>query len=615
VSTCQNDKLLYIAPPICETGVKDTFEKPRFGIVKKSKDVLAIAFAPNMATLNDHANKTTINTLRSTMGLPKKSYTASFTSDNIPFMKGPDKAIISIAEVETDFVRVNLNNGDSNAYYHPITNCEILFNFKDEPNYRIKDLDSEYYAAAKEAADFAKKSEESAYERKTLGPVYLGVRDPTTDTYFTISYFPEDDIMVANPTKSKDRLNDFLQDRGREKLKVVPDWDVTYDMESSIQYDPDNRTINTFTLPARLKFIEHTADAPTHIHLLISHIVNGCQHTQELLLNWLAYIVQRKDSPRSAWLVHGTQGTGKGILFHSVMKPILEELSVIKPFTDFDDKFNSQLHKSLLVFVDETDLQSSTNASRIMQKFKNLITEKFISIRAMNTDYKEERNRASYMFFSNENVPLNLTEQDRRWHVAPRQETPLNQVIPDMEAFILAIEAEVDTFAQYLLSRPVNDSIARFPERSTAKRSIQTLATTTPELFAKHIKEGNLDFFIDLKPTSILGIHQQSILSTSPLQADFVELVDKIVATAKAGEEFFLPRDDLQTLYKYTTNDKDQKGNRFSHFMKKLNLSVDARGTINSKRVRGIRIIWCASQTELTKMKENIPCLDKSNMN
>lgn len=609
ITTCQNDKLIFIAPPICTGGVIDQFEGPRIQYRSAQKTTITPEIPAGFTAGFEKQLHRKINDLREAKGLVARPYATKVHNSGVEYLKDPDKATITGVKQDGEFIRINLNGGDSWAYYHPTSNAEIIYNFKGEPNYLTKDIAPDYYISARTKALAAKRDLEREEEREYLttkltGQIFLAVRDPTTDTYYTVSYDYDTKELKANPAKSKDRLMDFLKDNDRPQPEFIPDWDVDYFFDTDEAIDVDARKINLFK-PTKYLLAPPTQPSsketcPPTIQRLITHVCGNDTATASQFINWLAYIVQNRETPRTAWLLHGTFGTGKGLLFSEVIKPIFGDAALKKPFTDFDDKFNSQLLQSLLVFVDETDLHSSSNGDRLMQRFKNLITEKEISVRAMRQDYRECYNRTGYIFASNEAIPLNIQLRDRRWHVAPRQDVPLKEVVKDPETFITQIHKELDAFAHFLHSYQVDSSKARFPEDSLAKIALQQLATTTPAMFAENLKQGNLAFFMEFVPTSIV---KKGMKIPSTQELAYMGLIQEIVTQAAQDREMFIPRDDLQTLYMYTTNERLQSTAKFTRMMKGYQVDVDVRRRINSQPTKGAVIKWQATDIDLADYK------------
>ena len=137
ITTCQNDKLLYIAPPSLE-GVEDGFEGERIQYVRKAVTDLPLGFTDFDAEHKPRSAKncsTNCAQPRSSPSVPISSYPIEAAARTSRTAETVD---ITSEKRERGYCYVNINYGDSWGYYHPEGEPEILFNFKGEPNYLLK---------------------------------------------------------------------------------------------------------------------------------------------------------------------------------------------------------------------------------------------------------------------------------------------------------------------------------------------------------------------------------------------------------------------------------------------------------------------------------------------
>lgn len=628
ISTCQNDKLIFITPPLCEDGVEDTFKGSRIQHVSKSKDYIDSKLITDgqesRFEANIDANNSCVERLRQQAGLKRRSLTMRTTKSGLEYLAKPSTSAVTGVKRDGEYVRLNLNGGDSWAYYHPADNAEILFNFKGEPNYLLKELAPDYYHKAAATATDIRRSEAGTHTESyiqeavnTGTAVYMGVRDVASDQYYTVSYFPEADELEAYPVKSKDRINDFLTDKGMSPIEFVPDWNVVYSLESDNAMDYRAKTINLFSAtkflqkpnPYMVSTYPTQADFPT-IYSLIDHVAGHDAEAVKLFINWTAYIVQRRDSPKSAWLFHGTYGTGKGILYSSVLKPIFDAAAVKKPFRDFNDKFNSEIEHSLLVFIDEVHITSDNDST--YQYLKNIISENEVSIRAMRTDFANRRNRTAYILASNEVQPLRIDPGERRLHIPPRQDTPLIQVQNLDINYFKSLESELEAFALFLHQWKVDEQDARIPKLSTAKQQLQEVSTTTQLKFAQAVASGKLDYFMDFVPASLVDNGSASLVFADKLRSDYLSLMIEIIEelpTDKQTHKMIIPRDDLITLYQFSSGaNHQQPPAKFTRMMANMNCEIKPL-KLNGRSVRGMVVEWEYNEVQLADYKRQLYAL------
>ena len=61
----------------------------------------------------------------------------------------------------------------------------------------------------------------------------------------------------------------------------------------------------------------------------------------------------------TAWVLHGVHGTGKGLLIHSILTPLLGTTNVeARRMDQLDNQFTDFMENRLVVFIDEMDIDS-----------------------------------------------------------------------------------------------------------------------------------------------------------------------------------------------------------------------------------------------------------------
>ena len=133
ISVCQNDKLIYIAPPTLGSGVVSTLEGDRMQLVKGSRCKATLTPTAETDDLLRQRENSVLNVLREKAGLESKMFETRSVKGEI-VAKNPDQAQVTGQKEERGFVYLNLNGGDSWGYYYPVTSPDVLFNFKSEPN-------------------------------------------------------------------------------------------------------------------------------------------------------------------------------------------------------------------------------------------------------------------------------------------------------------------------------------------------------------------------------------------------------------------------------------------------------------------------------------------------
>jgi hypothetical protein len=229
-------------------------------------------------------------------------------------------------------------------------------------------------------------------------------------------------------------------------------------------------------------------------------VLGGCDTSFERFMNWLAFIWQTGKRPETAWLLHGTFGTGKGRAAH-VLRKLFGKHYVEVTADGLADKFNEHLATAQIVFLDEvsTDAWDTKKANMIL---KSLIAGAF-SVRAMRTAWNSEvQPYFGLIAAANEFNPVEIQLGDRRWNVPPRQEIPIRQTdwfspeLVDTYNGLLFQDDHLQAFANYLTSYQVDVGKVMVPMDTEAKRFVMNVTQNIQNDIAQALQTGNAEFFV-----------------------------------------------------------------------------------------------------------------------
>lgn len=577
ITTCQNDKLLYIAPPIFGEGITDPCTgDERITLVKSKHRALELDLRglPEQSELRA-LELATINELREQLKLPRRRHYRFNYDSGVEYLDKPNEAEITGIKTERGFVYLNLNGGDSWGYFHPVDNPAFIHNFKGEPVYRTEDLLPSYWAKIR--------SRNESLQPNQSGRVYLAFRDFSTATYWNGVYdSASDSILKLAQAKSESQLRHFMKQHGQPIGDFIPDWDLVFDPSSTKTLDSKRKRINIFS-PSKyfLRATPNTQPDLSHsptIERLINHVVGGEQAVVEHLLNWLAVIVQHKTMTGTAWVLHGTQGTGKGLLFNYVFTPIFGKDNVVsKRMEELGSEFTDFMKNKFVVFIDEVQSGKTLYHEKISAKLKNLIVEPRISVREMYKPAALHKNYSNLVFASNSQHPVYIAPDDRRFNVAKYQ----TQRIRINDADIHQIEKELGTFYDYLSSRKADAHIARTPIFTADKQRIIDVSRSTIDMVIDALKDGDFDYFKDqitdqpeLINPSLLVIHDQ-----------FSALLAEIESTQRN----ILTRDELMLIFRWCVGKIPDTPNKFTSMCRHHGLEMSVVW-VDNKSQRGFKI-------------------------
>ena len=604
ITTCQNDKLIYVAPAIRTPGVEDTFEGPRVQLVKKRYVALNYEFTEHVGM--DVANMALdqMNRIRENAGLEVQSH-ATTKIGKVEVLKSVTTEIaVTGIKQERGFTYLNLNGGDSWGYYHPDDNPKILYNFKGEPNLDMEAVLGEYYtqcvqvgAGVLEHTDDIGVPESTAVEcsTDTVQPDDEGGEGSGNDTvpepqpwitlvgiddlsggYFGIRYQAATGVFSFTAIGQRIQVKDFCSEYGIPTPDRLHRWEIGYDFQDySYKINNESRYINLFDPPTYIRLgsrgTDNNSEPPELIATILRHVVGGDPQAYELFLNWLACVVQYRRSIGTAWLLSGTQGTGKGLFFTHIMMPLLGRDYVSRATLPmFEKEFNSFLEHSLLIFVDEIRLKELKQASVALSNLKQYITEDVLPVRKMRTDPFLVDNHANFVFASNHYDSMEIDPSDRRFLVAPRQEEPLSTVVA-LEGIDNRIRGELEGFARYLCGRDADIELARSMYHSSERQRLKHLTRNASDEVADALRAGDFEFFLDEAP-NVDKPGEAAIQAKLPEPISYSKFLKLVMDTP--GHEVNIPRDMLRMVWWHITGAWFLTPTKFSKFVGKMGLQV-----------------------------------------
>lgn len=624
ISVAQNDKLIYIAPPILGPGLKDPYVNNRISLVNKPRKTLTIDLA-DIVPGSLHEQKTAmVNTLRKVAGLPVRRSLVVKELGGIEVITSVEHAVVTGVKEDRDWVYLNLNGGDSWGYYHTTSNPEIVYNFKGEPNYSTKHLIPDYYKEAKHkyakrikeasAAEAKKHAELEANLQREIdeqhiqklstqktGRAYLGFNEKTSDRYFYGYYDFNTDSTEIYRTSSMVKVTDYLQEHGQVVPDFLPSWTFEFDFSSDVIFDPTNKRINMFQRTDYMRNPKPSKVVPSTISRVIMSALGDSKPAYDHFINWLAYIIQKRDPARTAWILHGTQGTGKGVLFNHILAPIVgHDYVQTKLLGEMEENFNGFMQHCVFLLIDEVQMTDLSKKSKFIAKLKSQIVEPKISIRPMYAGHFMARNWTNFIFASNKPDPVEVDQADRRLNVADYQNTPIKLSVKDIKT----IESELYAFTGYLMQHKVDADAARTPMESQSKEALKSITEDSLEEIARALKQGNLDYFIGYLPTRSERDLMDAVLSVST--GAYTQVMTRCLAALDSGDgKINLSRDDLHVIFTYLHGDSIPEKGKFTKLLRHKGITIKPVW-INEEVTRGIQAEWVANDETLREARTKL---------
>jgi hypothetical protein len=481
-------------------------------------------------------------------------------------------------KTERGFVYFNLNGGDSWAYYHPENNADYIYSFKGEPAYLTKELLPDYWAQIHNNVNKNVTSH---------GLMHLAFCDRATSGYWRGSYDTNTDDLKLFAAKNETQLRHFAKQVGAPLGDFIPEWDITFDPHDNVRVDPVNRTINQFTPTAfMLSKPKPTKAVPKTIAKIIANALGGDQATIDHFYNWLAFILQKRDRTKTAWVLHGVPGTGKGLLSNNILRPIFGMTqTTARRMEELNEPYNHFMRNSFLVFVDEVQTKALQNERGVMAKLKNFITEEMVPIRQMYANAVEVRNHTNWIFCSNMPDPVSIDKEDRRFNVGKYQAVKL--VITDKE--IDSIPSELQAFHDFLATYPLDVDKARTVLHSQDRDTMISISESSIDTVSNAVLGGDFNFFIEQLPTDASFNADAKLYNRvenyKTVLKKLLERTDKTTGACSVG------REELRVLFDYTVGKIPDTPNKFTSLLKHHRIHIQAVW-VEAKTVNGFKIIW-----------------------
>ena len=160
-------------------------------------------------------------------------------------LTNPDPVTVTGKKEARDFVYINLNGGDSWAYFFPTSNPDILHNFKGEPCMYMWDVDKDIYNEYRTSSNV-----------ETTGSIPFGFLWPNDDSYYRGFANPDtNELIWLHSTGSKSKLRDFYVQNGVQPATgwAVDEWQLNFDPTIEGKADFGAKEVNTYKKTEYLK--------------------------------------------------------------------------------------------------------------------------------------------------------------------------------------------------------------------------------------------------------------------------------------------------------------------------------------------------------------------------
>lgn len=603
----QNSRLIFIAPPTFDDKALDPHPQSRISIVKCKTDKLSIpdvTILPTRAKLQTEY-KNLVKKLRKQEGFPETK-TPKFATSSLghEVCSNPESARVTGVKADRGFIYLNLNGGNSWGYYHPENNYKYIYNFKGEPVYPTEKFLPEYWR--NEAIP-----KQSVKTPSPDGHYYFGFQDEATGKLFYGAWNPTTlAIQLTNAGANETAVRRFLKHKNKE-IDMLPVWRLTYDPRPNATIGIDTKIgyVNSFQPPSipAMRSTHKKKGPPQSFMTFIEHVVNYDADVVQHFINWIAYVVQFRTRCNTAWLLFGTHGTGKGVLFSNILRPLVgEQNASLVTIQNVAEKFTDTTDNKTLVMVDEVSRNEFKSNPGLMNRIKAMVTDDTTISRKFNSPPIPVDNHCNFIFTSNEIIPMDIPPNDRRFNVAPPQRVPIKETMkPDALDKLINRQIPIDLpeIYSYFLQYKTDPYQARTCMENPTKAALSNASVTATGDFFERFRSGDAqmvldeyEFFKDQANWS--SIMNRSLQMNKSVIEDFNKLCEYYFIPAQKHRDkhnkilhFVLDRDEVATLTRCMLGINENKSpHHFKAWTAQYNVAYDQfRCVISNTRKRGIR--------------------------
>jgi len=236
-----------------------------------------------------------------------------------------------------------------------------------------------------------------------------------------------------------------------------------------------------------------------HIAVLLNNLFTS-KERMDYFINWLATALITKKKNRTAILLRGRQGTGKGVLWEQIIEHAVGgDYCATIGNDDLTTNFNSALENKLFILANEIK-GDFRDGNSMYEKLKMYVTDEELRIEQKRVDSRKVKNFFNVILNSNNATPLQIQGGDRRYTVYETSDIKLKDLVSvkfdmTMESFIKAIQRERDDFLIELFKFDYDSSLASQVQETEEKERIYRSSVKKTEILAEKIQLLDDEFF------------------------------------------------------------------------------------------------------------------------
>jgi len=241
--------------------------------------------------------------------------------------------------------------------------------------------------------------------REKEHPVFGGT-DFSLESRQSFRMYFEDEIVLGADGKKRTKADILLKSPLRRKYK-----DIIFDPTLSIEESEKKQLYNLWKGFAKKA---KKGDCSKYWEHLKNNICAGDQEAYFFVRKWLAYVFQYPEQVHTALVLCGSQGVGKNSFVEPLGALLGPHYVLLSSTSELVSHFNFHLKNAVIIHANEAIWGGHRKE---LGTLKAMITEKTCLIEGKGKDRIMVRNYKHVIISSNENWPVHLDPDDRRFFV------------------------------------------------------------------------------------------------------------------------------------------------------------------------------------------------------
>ena len=259
----------------------------------------------------------------------------------------------------------------------------------------------------------------------------------------------------------------------------------------------------------------------THIK---SVICNGNTEYYNYIIKWMAHLVQKPDKLSPVIVLVGEQGTGKNTLVNALGTIFGQHYFPLDNIDQFLGRFNFHLKNAVLIHGNEAMWGGN---KKQLGSLKSMVTEEFSTFEGKNKDSFTTRNFRHLILSSNEDWPVHLDRDDRRFLILQ-----VSNKHKDDPKYFDPLRAElsnggVEAFLYELLMTDISSfNVWRLPQNLEAFEIKLRSASSTERYIYEALKIGGFDLGMTQQANKWENLKDSYLLQIVAVYADYKSWVE-----------------------------------------------------------------------------------------